>query len=113
MASFAGIKTGAERAVKETWRSLTDLHIPMKILLADDEPIARTMLEHWLTGWGYQVTCVRDGEAAINALSSDPELKLAIVDWVMPKRDGLDVCRHIRASSAEPYVYVVLLTAKD
>jgi two-component system cell cycle response regulator len=85
----------------------------MKILLADDEPIARTMLEHWLTGWGYQVTCVRDGEAAINALASDPELKLAIVDWVMPKRDGLEVCRHIRASTVEPYVYVVLLTAKD
>jgi CheY-like chemotaxis protein len=39
----------------------------MKILLADDEPIARTMLEHWLTGWGYEVVTVRDGEAALNA----------------------------------------------
>ncbi|HEY2407989.1 MAG TPA: diguanylate cyclase [Polyangiaceae bacterium] len=85
----------------------------MKILLADDEPIARTMLEHWLTGWGYQVTCVRDGEAALNALASDQELRLAILDWVMPKRDGLEVCRQVRSSSVEPYVYVVLLTAKD
>jgi len=85
----------------------------MKILLADDEPIARTMLEHWLAGWGYQVIAVRDGEAALNALAADPELRLAILDWVMPKCDGIEVCRRIRAGSAEPYVYVVLLTAKD
>jgi two-component system cell cycle response regulator len=85
----------------------------MKILLADDEPIARTMLEHWLTGWGYQVTCVRDGEAALNALAADPELRLAIIDWVMPKCDGLEVCRRIRSGPPEPYVYTVLLTAKD
>jgi diguanylate cyclase (GGDEF)-like protein len=85
----------------------------MKILLADDEPIARTMLEHWLTGWGYEVVSVRDGEAALNALAADPDLRLAVVDWVMPKVDGIEVCRRIRSGPAEPYVYVVLLTAKD
>ncbi|MEP7048792.1 MAG: diguanylate cyclase [Pseudomonadota bacterium] len=85
----------------------------MKILLADDEPIARTMLEHWLTGWGYEVITVRDGEAALNALAADPELRLAILDWVMPKCDGIEVCRQIRNGPAEPYTYVVLLTAKD
>jgi len=85
----------------------------MKILLADDEPIARTMLEHWLTGWGYEVVTVRDGDAALNALAADPTLRLAIIDWVMPKVDGIEVCRKIRSGPAEPYVYVVLLTAKD
>jgi diguanylate cyclase (GGDEF)-like protein len=85
----------------------------MKILLADDEPIARTMLEHWLKGWGYQVTCVRDGEAALNAFKADPELRLAIIDWVMPKMDGTDVCRALRSGPQESYVYVVLLTARD
>src|SRR6188768_3496822 len=85
----------------------------MKILLADDEPIARTMLDHWLTGWGYEVITVRDGEAALNALAADPSLRLAIIDWVMPKVDGIEVCRKIRSGPAEPYVYVVLLTAKD
>ena len=48
----------------------------MKILLADDEPIARTMLEHWLKGWGYDVTAVRDGEAALDALRADSDLRL-------------------------------------
>jgi diguanylate cyclase (GGDEF)-like protein len=85
----------------------------MRVLLADDEPIARTMLEHWLTGWGYQVTCARDGEAALAALRSDPQLRLAIIDWVMPKMDGTDVCRALRSGPQEPYVYVVLLTARD
>lgn len=85
----------------------------MKILLADDEPIARTMLEHWLVGWGYQVTLARDGESALQALKDDPELRLLVVDWVMPKKDGIDVCKAIRSGPQEPYVYVVLLTAKD
>jgi diguanylate cyclase (GGDEF)-like protein len=85
----------------------------MKILLADDEPIARTMLEHWLVGWGYTVVAVKDGEAALAALKADPEIRLAIVDWVMPKMDGLAVCRAIRNGPNEPYIYVVLLTARD
>lgn len=85
----------------------------MKILLADDEPIARTMLEHWLVGWGYQVTLARDGESALQALKDDPELRLLVVDWVMPKKDGIEVCKAIRSGLQEPYVYVVLLTAKD
>jgi two-component system, cell cycle response regulator len=85
----------------------------MKILLADDEPIARTMLEHWLAGWGYDVTLARDGESALQALKDDPELRLLVVDWVMPKKDGIEVCKAIRSGPQEPYVYVVLLTAKD
>jgi diguanylate cyclase (GGDEF)-like protein len=85
----------------------------MKILLADDEPIARTMLEHWLTGWGYVVTPVKDGEAALEALRADPEIRLAVVDWVMPKLDGITVCRKIRSGPSEPYIYLVLLTARD
>ena len=85
----------------------------MKILLADDEPIARTMLEHWLAGWGYEVTLARDGESALQALKDDQELRLLVVDWVMPKKDGIEVCKAIRSGPQEPYVYVVLLTAKD
>jgi len=85
----------------------------MKILLADDEPIARTMLEHWLAGWGYEVTLARDGESALQALKDDSELRLLVVDWVMPKKDGIEVCKAIRSGPQEPYVYIVLLTAKD
>jgi diguanylate cyclase (GGDEF)-like protein len=85
----------------------------MKILLADDEPIARTMLEHWLGGWGYSVTAVKDGEAALEALRSDPQIRMAVIDWVMPKLDGVGVCKRIRSGPSEPYTYVLLLTARD
>jgi two-component system cell cycle response regulator len=85
----------------------------MKILLADDEPIARTMLEHWLAGWGYEVTLARDGESALQALKDDSELRLLVVDWVMPTKVGIEVCKAIRSGPQEPYVYIVLLTAKD
>jgi diguanylate cyclase (GGDEF)-like protein len=85
----------------------------MKILLADDERIARTMWAHWLTTWGYQVTAVADGEAAWEALQRDPEIRLAIMDWIMPKLDGPELCRRIRSGPKEPYIYVVLLTAMD
>jgi len=84
-----------------------------KILLADDEPIARTMFQHWLTGWGYDVVAVKDGEAALEALEADREIRLAVVDWIMPKLDGVEVCRRIRAGPNEPYIYIVLLTARD
>ena len=70
----------------------------MKILLADDEPIARTMLEHWLTGWGHEVVSAKDGQAALSVLQQDPEVRLAVLDWVMPKLDGVDVCREVRRS---------------
>lgn len=85
----------------------------MKVLLADDEPIARTMLEHWLVGWGYQVTTARDGEQALRALANDRDIRLCIVDWVMPKLDGVDVCKAIRSGPQEPYTYLLLLTARD
>lgn len=85
----------------------------MKILLADDEPIARTLLGHWLGGWGYTITAVKDGEEALNALRADPEIRMAIIDWVMPKLDGLSVCRQVRAGPSDPYIYLVLLTARD
>jgi two-component system cell cycle response regulator len=71
------------------------------------------MLEHWLAGWGYEVSLARDGESALQALKDDPELRLLVVDWVMPKKDGIEVCKAIRSGPQEPYVYIVLLTAKD
>ncbi len=85
----------------------------MKVLLADDEPIARTMLEHWLHGWGYEVVCAKDGQAALDALRENLGIRLAVLDWVMPKLDGVDVCHQLRKEQRDSYVYAILLTAKD
>lgn len=81
----------------------------MKVLLAAAEPITRTTLGHWLTGFGYSVTVATDGEEALSLLQSDPEIRIALVDPEIPKIDGATLCRKIRSGLNEPYVYVVLL----
>ncbi len=83
----------------------------MKVLLADDQRLARTIVTQWLRGWGYDVVAVTDGAAALAALAADTALSLAVIDWEMPGVDGLEVCRSVRALAAEPYTYLILLTA--
>ena len=83
----------------------------MKVLLAEDDSASRILFSRWLAKWGYQVTAVGDGQAALQALRADPSLRLCVMDWMMPGLDGIDVCRAIRARR-EPYVYVILLTGK-
>ena len=62
--------------------------------------------------WGFNVVTAEDGEAAIEVLNQDDAPSLAIIDWMMPRKDGLDVCRHVRKQAGRPYTYLVLLTAK-
>ena len=54
---------------------------------------------------------VEDGEAALKILESDEAPELAILDWIMPKIDGVEVCAAIRQRAPHPYIYMILLTA--
>lgn len=63
--------------------------------------------------WGFEVVTAEDGQAALEILEGDGAPPLAIVDWMMPKMDGLEVCTRIRKNPDRPYVYLVLLTAKS
>jgi CheY-like chemotaxis protein len=66
-----------------------------------------------LTEWGFEVLAVADGVQALQALTDTDGPKLAILDWIMPGLDGVEVCQQLRAlSTAEP-VYVILLTSRD
>jgi two-component system, cell cycle response regulator len=85
----------------------------MKILIAEDERIAARQLEAVLTTWGYQVVVATNGIAAWEALQDDDAPRLAILDWMMPGKDGVELCREIRALRQEPYTYIVLLTEKS
>ncbi len=85
----------------------------MKVLIADDEPMSRRLLEASLTRWQYQVVIAADGYEAFDILRQADAPKLAVLDWLMPRMDGLELCRKIRARQAEPYTYVVLLTGKQ
>jgi len=70
------------------------------------------MLCKILEKWGYAAVSVRDGETAWNILQSDDSPRLAILDWMMPGIDGVEVCRRVREAGREPYKYIVLLTAR-
>ena len=85
----------------------------MKVLVADDDPVSRALLEARLKVWRYEVVLTRDGLEAWHALQQPDAPRLAILDWMMPGMDGLEVCRQLRARAGEPYTYVLLLTSKD
>ena len=86
----------------------------MRVLIAEDDLTSRTLLEAMLKKWGYEVIPCPDGNAAWAALQSADSPQLAILDWMMPGMDGVEVCRRLRGQSAgeERYVYVILLTSK-
>ena len=85
----------------------------MKILIADDEAVSRRMLQRLLTKWGYEVVTVADGKTAWEQLYAPDAPRIALLDWMMPGQNGVDVCREMRSHRPEPYTYILLLTAKD
>lgn len=84
----------------------------MRVLIAEDEPVSRRLLEATLAKWGYDVEVAREGKEAWARLQSADAPRLAILDWMMPGMDGVEVCRALRSSEREGYVYVIMLTAK-
>ncbi len=84
----------------------------MRVLIAEDDPVSRHLLEAFLVKWGYEVVAVTDGTAAERELRSDDAPRLAILDWMMPGINGIDICREVRRRAAEPYIYILVVTAK-
>jgi two-component system, cell cycle response regulator len=85
----------------------------MKILIADDDPVSCRLPEKLLSKWGYQAITAHSGTEAWQALEAENAPRLALLDWMMPGMDGLEICRRVRARSSQPYVYIMLLTAND
>ncbi len=86
---------------------------PNTVLIAEDDPIFRRILESWFKKWDYRVTAVENGLAAWEVLQKEDAPQLAILDWMMPGMDGIELCRKIRGRDQGLYRYVLLLTAKD
>lgn len=85
----------------------------MHILIAEDDPVSRRLLESSLVSWGYQVLTASNGIEAWHMLQRSSEPSMAILDWMMPHMDGLEVCRKIRATPHLKHMYILLLTAKS
>jgi two-component system, cell cycle response regulator len=85
----------------------------VKILLAEDSAFARQLLRDTLAAGGYEVVVAEDGQRAWQALQGPGAPSLALLDWMMPGLDGLEVCRRVRAAAREPYVYIIILTGRE
>lgn len=84
----------------------------MDVLIADDDPVSRRLLQVSLGHAGYNVISAANGAEALHALDAIDYPRLCVLDWMMPELDGVDVCRIIRERGREPYIYVILLTSK-
>ncbi len=85
----------------------------LRVLVAEDDPVSRHRLHAALSSWGYAVTSVVDGQEALREIGRPDPPHLAILDWSMPKVDGLQVCRAVRNTAPGQYVYIILLTSHD
>lgn len=84
----------------------------MKIIVAEDAPATRTLLERTLELSGHEVVAVENGAEALAALEQG-DVRIVITDWMMPVMDGPELCRQIRARAWDRYVYVIMLTVRD
>lgn len=85
----------------------------MQILIADDQRTSRKILDLALKKFGHDVLAVDNGEEAWAIMREPDAPRLAILDWMMPGMDGVDVCRRIRARETDDPPYLILLTARD
>ncbi|MGM0575678.1 MAG: GGDEF domain-containing response regulator [Myxococcota bacterium] len=83
----------------------------MRVLIADDDPLSRRVLRRAVEKLGHRCLAARDGEEAWSLyLEAEPDV--VISDWMMPRLDGINLCRRVRADGDEAYTYFVLLTAR-
>ena len=83
-----------------------------RILIAEDDPVSRRLLEVFLAKWGFEVVVATNGTDALQFLERMDAPRLAVLDWMMPGLEGVQVCQKLRANTDRPYVYVLLLTAR-
>ena len=84
----------------------------MRVLIADDEATTRHLIQGTLGKWGFEVLAAEDGIEALGVLKAPSPPEIALVDWVMPGVDGLEVCRRMRASPPSAPTYIILITAR-
>ena len=84
----------------------------MKVLVADDSEMTRMILQGRLKQWGYETVNASDGQEAWDILRNKNRPRIALLDWMMPEMTGIELCELIRKHIKEPYIYIILLTAK-
>ncbi|WP_404307517.1 protein kinase domain-containing protein [Neorhodopirellula lusitana] len=85
----------------------------MKLLIADDNPVWRKLIEAAVTPWGYDVVVAENGRQALAELQSEDPPRMALLDWQMPDIEGVEICSRIKRDPEHPFTYVILLTSRD
>jgi phosphoserine phosphatase RsbU/P len=85
----------------------------MKVLIAEDDALSRRVLEDTLAKIGCDVAVTTDGLQAWEALQQEDAPPLALLDWMMPGMDGLQICRSVRASASPAPTYLILVTTRE
>ena len=88
-------------------------HHPTTILIADDREPNRKLLRSMLEPGNYTIVEVPDGQAALLALQTITTPVVALIDWEMPRMEGIDVCRLARVRPDAPPMFLILLTIRD
>ena len=86
---------------------------PLRVLVADDEPVSRTVVGAVLRKAGYAVMYASDGEEAWQLLDAEDPPSLALLDWEMPGLQGPEIVQKLRLKSAATPTYLILLTSRD
>jgi DNA-binding response OmpR family regulator len=89
--------------------SSSERAIGARILIAEDDPVSCEVLATRLRQWGYETVITRDGQEAMTVLRSNNTPALAVLDWMMPGMDGIEVCRRLREINKA--VYIIMLTS--
>jgi diguanylate cyclase (GGDEF)-like protein len=84
----------------------------IKVLIAEDDPVSCRILEKNIKDWGYEVIIANNGQDAWQAFQK-VEIRMAILDWMMPKIDGVQLCQKVRHQGKDTYTYIILLTSRD
>jgi sigma-B regulation protein RsbU (phosphoserine phosphatase) len=84
-----------------------------RILIAEDEIHTRNLLRKILSNQGFDITVVEDGEEGLATVRSGPQFDLIISDWMMPKMDGLEFCRRVKADTNLRKIYFIVLSSRD
>ncbi len=85
---------------------------PMKVLIADDDASTRIAVSRLVRKWGYEDIPVSDGNQAWKLLGADNPPRIAVLDWMMPGREGVEICRLLQEKPGDLFIYAILLTSK-
>ncbi len=84
-----------------------------RVLIADDDERPRQLLAHYLKSWGFTVVSCRDGLEAAAILEGDNAPAIALIDWMMPGLEGVEICRRVRNHPGKRhYTYIILVTGQ-